>query len=176
MVHFGSRRTVKKLLAIGEFSNADKVLDLGGGVGRIAKKLAPYVSAITVADVAEGMIRQCKKNNSITCVLLADDVLPFSDEYFDKVIMIHSFHHFARQKESILQVKRVLKMGGLAILDEINTKAPYGKITEISENITGIKHNFLAPSELEFMWNKQGFTTKLYNKNRGSYYLVAKRT
>jgi len=174
-IHLGANRTVKKLLRVGGFKKTDTVLDLGGGSGRIARRMVSYVGKITVADVAEGMIKQCDKYGDVTCVLLTQDRLPFRDTSFDKVIMIDAFHHFANQEGMVIEVERILKKDGTAILQEINTQGLYGKFVNIIENTSGISHNFYTPNELSTIWNSNGFESKIYFSNSGSYYLVARK-
>jgi len=174
-IHWGANRTVKRLLEVGDFNKADNVLDLGGGAGRIAKRMAPHVNQATVADVAEGMIAQCSKHEDLKCVLLTQDVLPFEDTSFDKVIMVDAFHHFANQEKAVTEVRRVLKEGGVVILQEMNTQTLYGRFANIVENVAGITHKFHTPDGLSRIWNSKGFESKVYFSDKGSYYLVARK-
>ena len=101
--------------------------------------------------------------------------MPFQDASFDKVIMVDAFHHFVNQERAVMEVQRVLKEGGVAILQEINTQKLYGKLANIVENVAGITHKFHTPDELSKIWNSNGFESKTHFSNRGSYYLVARK-
>lgn len=173
-IHLGANRTIVRLLKVGDFTKTDSVLDLGGGTGRIARRLAPYVRYVTVADAAEGMVNQCGKHKNIKCVLINQDTLPFQSASFDKVIMIDAFHHFANQEKSVTEVRRVLKEGGVVILEEINIKSLYGQFVNIVENIAGFSHKFRTPDELSRIWDLNGFKSDVHFRNKGSYYLVAR--
>ena len=44
--------------------------------------------------------------------------IPFPEEYFDKIIVSFSFHHFPNQDRSLEEMKRVLKLNGMLVIVE----------------------------------------------------------
>ena len=175
-IHPGAKRSFYKLVEKIYFKKSDIILDLGGGVGRIAKFFANRVKKIVVADYSKGMIEQCKIRSDLYCILSQAEKLSFKNAYFDKIIIVESFHHFQNQEKVIQEAKRVLKPTGRIVLEEINPRKFPGWIIIVLEKIIGFKSNFLSPQELSLLWQKYGFKTLLENKDKSTYYLIVERS
>jgi ubiquinone/menaquinone biosynthesis C-methylase UbiE len=171
-VHLSDEKTFETLRRLSDFKEADKVLDLGGGTGRVAKFFAGKVSEITVVDPSTGMIKECKKQGGVNCVFSPAEEIPFAEAYFDKVIIIDAFHHFQNQEKSLLEIRRVLKENGRLIIEEVN----FGKIgnwlLERLEALVGAKSRIFMPEQLIKMFLKNNFQMVLLEKIKGGYYLV----
>jgi len=99
------------------------VLDLGCGVGRIAKHLAPFVRELHGVDVSENMVRYAKENcrelgNVYIKVNNGKDLNLYSDGTFDFVYSFLVFQHLEKEDALtyITEVYRVLKNGGRTLL------------------------------------------------------------
>jgi ubiquinone/menaquinone biosynthesis C-methylase UbiE len=99
------------------------VLDLGCGVGRVAKYLAPFVRELHGVDVSENMVRYAKENcrelgNVHIKVNNGKDLSLYSDGTFDFVYSFLVFQHLEKEDALtyITEVYRVLKNGGRALL------------------------------------------------------------
>lgn len=174
-IHPGAKKSFYSFIEKAPFRESDIVLDLGGGVGRIAKFFINRVKKIVVADYSKGMIEQCRTRLDLYCTLSQAEKLPFKDAHFDKIIIVESFHHFQNQEKVIREAKRVLKPTGKIILEEINPGKFPGWIIVILEKITGFKSNFLPPKELNSLWQKYGFKTAIENQDKSTYYLIAEK-
>jgi len=100
-IHFGAKKTFKKIESITDFQSSDNVLDLGGGTGRISRFLANRVEKIVVVDSSQKMIEGCKKHAGLLCVFAQAEGLPFPKQSFNKIIVIDAFHHFQNQKQVV---------------------------------------------------------------------------
>ena len=88
-LHFGAQKTFDKIKSIAIFESSDKVVDLGGGTGRIANLLADEVQKITVVDTSEGMLKQCRQRHpKLSCIQAKAQNLPFADDSVNKVIIV----------------------------------------------------------------------------------------
>jgi SAM-dependent methyltransferase len=104
------------------------VLDIGCGIGRIERALAPHVGAITAIDLSPGMIDEARRR----CIDLANvsfgtcngrDLAGFADRSFDLMLAVDSFPYMfaadpAITARHVQDAARVLLPGGaLAILN-----------------------------------------------------------
>ncbi len=108
----------------------DYCLDLGCGPGGFLTLIAPLCASITGVDVVPSFVNECdeiiKKRGIVnaTTVLLQEDLLPFADGHFDRVIMVDTIHHLERREQTMDEVARVLKRDGLLLIFEPNKLNP----------------------------------------------------
>ncbi|OGI36049.1 MAG: hypothetical protein A2283_09880 [Lentisphaerae bacterium RIFOXYA12_FULL_48_11] len=154
---------------------ADKILDLGGGSGRIASFFINKAREITVVDSSRGMIKQCEKRKGINCILADAENLPFRDGYFDKIIIVDALHHFHNQESVIREVARVLKKEGKLVIEEFNPEKIIGRLIEFFEEILNMHSIFYSPRRLSDFLSRCGFGIKLVNDRKSTYYIVAEK-
>jgi demethylmenaquinone methyltransferase/2-methoxy-6-polyprenyl-1,4-benzoquinol methylase len=168
--------TFKTLFELGDLKITDRVLDLGGGTGRVAKSFLSKVKEIAVLDGSKGMILQCQKKGGINCVFGKADNIPFEDGHFDKIIIIDAFHHFQNKEKAVQEIKRVLKGNGKAIIEEVNFNRFGNWLVEKLETIFGAKSKIYSPELTAEFFSKNGFKIKILDKNKNSYYLIAEKS
>lgn len=111
-------------------SSGDRCLDLGCGPGGFLTLMAPLCRSITGADIVPSFVNECCevigdcRLENATAVLLKEGGLPFEDEQFDRVIMVDTIHHLEHQEQTMGEVVRVLKRGGLLLIFEPNRLNP----------------------------------------------------
>jgi len=105
----------------------DAVLDIGVGVGRLSRALAPQVDRVTGIDVSREMIERAAKNlNGLDVELIVGDgtsLQPIADASFDVVISLVVFQHIPDPDVTlgyIREIGRVLKPGGWAAFQVSN--------------------------------------------------------
>jgi SAM-dependent methyltransferase len=102
------------------------VLDIGCGIGRIERALAPQVGKITAIDVSLGMIEEARRRcRDLANVAFAHcggrDLAAYRDRFFDLILAVDSFPYlFAADPEIVAQHLRdcawVLRPGGAAAI------------------------------------------------------------
>src|SRR3989344_1166251 len=94
LIHPGAKKSFLKIKELGDFQKEDRILDLGGGVARVAKFFINQAKEIIVVDSSLAMIKKCQSRKGLSCILARAEELPFADNYFDKIIIVEAFHHF----------------------------------------------------------------------------------
>ena len=96
-------------------------LDIGCGTGELARKLKNYCSKVIGIDISPGMIKEAKNRNRETDIeFITTDVeeyLSITNNTFDVVISIATFHHLAMERIFNLIKTKLNKDGVLLILD-----------------------------------------------------------
>jgi SAM-dependent methyltransferase len=100
---------------------SDDVLDIGVGVGRLSRALAPRVGTLTGIDVSREMISRAAQNLAAFDVRLVvgDGVslAPLDDASFDVVVSLVVFQHIPDPQVTlgyVREIGRVLRPGGWA--------------------------------------------------------------
>jgi SAM-dependent methyltransferase len=103
-----------------------EVLDIGCGIGRIERALAPCVGAITAIDVSPGMIdearRRCRGLPNVRFEQCnGRDLAAFADRSFDLVLAIDSFPYLfaadpAIAAQHVRDAARLLAPGGALVI------------------------------------------------------------
>ena len=101
-----------------------KILDAGGGTGRIALPLAKMGYQVTLCDLSTGMLEVAKEklqNEGVQDKVKIEEAdiasLPFPDMNFDLVICLHGPLSIADSLKAAGELSRVLKRGGKIIVD-----------------------------------------------------------
>lgn len=99
------------------FLGIGKCLDLGCGIGQYSKELMDYGYEVTSGDISNIALEKVKEFNDNIIKLDMKEELPFSDCSFDLVFANLSIQFFsdADTKRLMLEIKRILKDGGLFI-------------------------------------------------------------
>lgn len=155
------------------FDDNDVVLDLAGGTGRIAVRLVDRVKNVVVVDVSEKMLEECKNKVGVKCHFGYAEKIPFSDKYFDKIIIVDALHHFQDLDSTLLELQRVLKNNGQIIVEEVVPESIFGKFLILAEKMLRMNSHFYSKNELKNIFDKY-FETKIVKTNKASYLLVAK--
>jgi len=88
-------------------------LDVGCGTGISTRQLKAYSFEVIGSDKDEAMIKVAINNSSeIKYVVASTDRLPFGSKNFDVGTAFTAFHWF-NDEESLSEIKRVLKSGGV---------------------------------------------------------------
>jgi len=157
----------REALALSEFVEKDAVaLDLGCGVGRVAKYLAPFVWELHGIDVSEQMVQYAKNN----CQKLSNvhfkvnngmDLRLYPDNTFDFVYSLLMLQHLKKEDalNYIVEVYRVLKKDGRALLQFPNRSSPIYWICHLYNLIdrSPAKLRFYTQKEAESTLKKAGF-------------------
>jgi len=125
--------TADKLIKGLGINKTHKVLEIGCGVGRIGRELAPQCKEWFGVDISSTIIKITRKrtahiDNVHLAVLDKSFKIPFPDDTFDRVYCHVVLMHI--QNEDMYtyfqEIKRVLKPGGIAFYDAFNLNTEDG--------------------------------------------------
>ncbi len=124
---FGARQ----LLEMGGLDRGSRVLEIGCGMARIGREMAPHVGEWHGADISKNMLALAAERTAglanVFLHELADVSLAgFADESFDFVYSTIVFMHLDKEDlfQYLLEARRVLRPGRLAYFDTWNLLHP----------------------------------------------------
>jgi demethylmenaquinone methyltransferase/2-methoxy-6-polyprenyl-1,4-benzoquinol methylase len=123
------------------------LLDAGGGTGRVASALRPYVRNALVADYSAGMLAQARAKGLAAAHTPAEH-LPFANETFERIIMVDALHHVNNQADSIGELWRTLKRGGRLVIEEPDVRTWQVVIVAVVEKLVLMRSHFLTPPQI----------------------------
>ena len=145
------------------------LLDVGGGTGRVASAIGNLVDEIIIADISFGMLKEAPLSvtspfgddatplttstltplsASLRPVCGGSESLPFADNSFERVIMVDALHHVIDQAHTAREMFRVLKPGGLLVIEEPDIRTFGVKLIAIAEKLLLMRSHFLAPDQI----------------------------
>jgi SAM-dependent methyltransferase len=106
-----------------------RMLDVATGTGHTAFAFAPYVAEIIGIDLTPRMLAEAEKLAALAGVVnvrfveadiheLPFDDETFDDEQFDLITCRRAAHHFSDIAEALAEMARMLKPGGLLLIDD----------------------------------------------------------
>jgi len=155
----------RKICQLVNLQDGMKVLDVGCGTGSLLKELSQSGRELNLygIDLSPEMINGARvKLKDVEHVELyersAADLL-FQSNYFDYVVCMNSLHHHPNPKQSLAEMTRVLKPGGVMILMDGFVDSTVRKVLSQAANVLrneGKVHRFKR-EELQRIFRSLGY-------------------
>lgn len=120
-LYFGNRFSIEAAFSLLDASLT--VADLGCGTGAILEQLSPHVSRVIGVDNSDDMLAAARlRVQKLTNVSLKQgDItrLPLDDRSIDATLCVLSLSYVADPTTALLEMRRVLKPGGRAIIVDV---------------------------------------------------------
>lgn len=125
------RMAIRKLLP----KRMDKFADIGGGYGRLTGEYLKRAHKIYLFDYSKTELAQAKEIYGDKIETKAGDIykLPFHDNELDGLMMVRVTHHLKDLPRAIDELYRVLKPGGVAVIEVANKRT----LPKMARYITG---------------------------------------
>lgn len=120
----------------------ERIVDVGGGTGRVAREFDA-----TVLDAAVRMCRRAR-GKGLPAVRGSADALPFRDASVDAALVVDALHHFPDRERTLAEIERVLRPGGVVVIQEFDRATRRGRLLEIGEALFGFDSAFYTAAEL----------------------------
>jgi demethylmenaquinone methyltransferase/2-methoxy-6-polyprenyl-1,4-benzoquinol methylase len=144
----GEYDALAQLLSLADLPVSGRLLDVGGGTGRVTRSLAAHVDTAMIADVSMGMLHHAGRLQGLYPLGSASENLPFPDESFSRVIMIDALHHVVDQRGTAREMWRVLQPGGRIVIVEPDIRTFGAKLIALAEKLLLMRSHFLAPDQI----------------------------
>lgn len=138
------------LLELLELPCAGALLDVAGGTGRVTGALAPYLSHVVTADESRGMLVQAQVKGLQGLECLAE-TLPIPADAFERLLMVDALHHVSDQRAVLAEMWRILRPGGILLIEEPDILTWQVKILALVEKALLMRSHFLSPEQIAAM-------------------------
>jgi SAM-dependent methyltransferase len=132
----------------------DRLLDVGGGTGRVSETFGSHVQVV-VCDPAPRMLNEARGKGLAACAGVAEH-LPFADRSFKRMVAVDAFHHFDNQRVAAAELLRVLHPGGRLVVEEPDIRRAVVKLAALLERLLLLRSRFLSLSDLMCMFTTDG--------------------
>lgn len=155
----------------------DTFVDIAGGYGRLADEYLSRTKSATLFDYSKTELAQAREMHGNKIKTQPGDIydLPFKDNSFDALMMIRATHHFKEMQKVSDELYRILKPGGIAVIEVANKKTlpkmvrywtKKSEINPFSRDVAHLKdlnsdgfYNY-HPKYIEEVFQKSGFKIK----------------
>lgn len=144
-----------QIVELAELKENHRILDVGGGTGRVSALFSKTSSFPIVADSALKMLRKAQEKG-LNCVNSHSEKLPYPNGAFDRVILVDALHHVENQQKTLDEMFRVLKRDGKMIIEEPDIRNLVVKLIALGEKILLMRSHFLKPGEIISMCQFNG--------------------
>jgi ubiquinone/menaquinone biosynthesis C-methylase UbiE len=154
---------------------AGRLLDAGGGTGRVTFPLQPLFREVVVLDLSRAMLKQSRRKHGLEPIQADAGQLPFPGDTFDRILTVDSLHHFAGQQVVICELMRVLKPGGLLIIEEFNISCLPVKLLALVEKVLLMGSHFSTHRRITEMLSACGAASITCTQNHFSLWVVGEK-
>jgi ubiquinone/menaquinone biosynthesis C-methylase UbiE len=165
---------VDDLIQVAGLPTTGVLLDAAGGTARVSNALRRQVDKVVVVDLSSNMLRQARKKGMSETVCSCTEQLPFSEGYFDRIIMVDALHHVYDQKLTAIDLWRVLKTGGRLVIEEPDIGDLRVKIVAFMERLALMRSRFLPPEEIADLFNFPEAKVSLKRQDYNAWIVVRK--
>jgi ubiquinone/menaquinone biosynthesis C-methylase UbiE len=150
-----------------------RVLDAGGGTGRVASAIRGHAKEVIIADPSVGMLRQADRTQlELACA--NSESLPFSNGSFERVIMVDALHHVIDQRHTAREMYRVLKPGGRIVIEEPDIRTFGVKMIAVAEKLLLMRSHFLSPKEIGNLFLYDSARTSIHAAEGNAWVVIEK--
>ncbi|MBT3338854.1 MAG: class I SAM-dependent methyltransferase [Anaerolineae bacterium] len=152
-----------------------RLLDAGGGTGRVSGSLQEHVGSVVLSDISMGMLKQAAEKDNLRPTCALTEAMPFADDYFDCVLMVDALHHVNDQVQTARELWRIIKPGGRIVIQEPDIRRFSVKLIAIAEKLALMRSHFLAPQKIANLFPFDGVEVDVHTEDFSAWVVVKKK-
>ncbi len=151
-----------------------RLLDAGGGTGRVSGYLQEHVGSVVLSDISMGMLKEAgtKDNLQPTCALT--EIMPFAPDFFDCVLMVDALHHVSDQAQTARELWRIVKPGGRIVIQEPDIHRFAVKLIAVAEKLALMRSHFLNIQEIAELFPFDNADIEMHTEEFNAWVVVKK--
>lgn len=149
-----------------------RLLDAGGGTGRIARRLAGQAGRIVVVDASRRMLAAAIPGRGLASAAGAAEQLPFPAGAFERVVMVDAYHHVSDQAATLRELWRVLGDGGRLVIEEPDIDTWSVRLIALGERLLLMRSRFERAETIASRLAALGASPRLH-RERNNAWIVA---
>jgi demethylmenaquinone methyltransferase/2-methoxy-6-polyprenyl-1,4-benzoquinol methylase len=138
-----------------------RMLEAGGGTGRVSSRLIPLVGTLVVNDLSAPMLKEAQRKGPLHPVQSYVERLPFPDGGFDRVFAVDALHHFDDHEAAVRELLRVLRPEGRLVIEEPDIRRFPVKLVALLEKLFLMNSHFLSGEEILKLVASHGFDAQI---------------
>ncbi|MGB7873758.1 MAG: class I SAM-dependent methyltransferase [Anaerolineales bacterium] len=150
-----------------------RVLDAGGGTGRVASAIRRHAGEVVIADPSLGMLRQADQTQ-LRLACSNSESLPFPNNFFERVVMVDALHHVIDHAKTAREMYRVLKPGGRIVIEEPDIHSFYVKLIAVAEKLLLMRSHFLSPQKIADLFLFDSAKVDIYAADNNAWVVIEK--
>ena len=175
MGRHATEAVTKQILSIAALADGGRVLDVGGGTGRIAAGLRVNGTRVVVLDSSRDMLAQARRKGGMALVQASALRIPFPDGAFDLAMCVDAFHHLPQPHAVAAEVARVLRPGGILFIQDYDVARLPVRLLAFGERVMRSRGRFFRPDDLKALLASAGLTLVSETRDGLAYTVVAEK-
>jgi ubiquinone/menaquinone biosynthesis C-methylase UbiE len=168
-----TRPVADPLLAWIQPDRSSRLLDVGGGTGRVAGQFVEHVGHVCILDPSPQMLREGQRKG--ICVTRGEsEGLPFASSTFDRIIVVDVFHHLRDQSAVAQELVRVLAPGGRLVVEEPDVTHWGVRLVALAEKLLLMRSHFCTPEVIQSMFARNGAHARVERQGNTAWVIVEK--
>lgn len=154
-----------------------RLLDAGGGTGRVAEQLVDKAGLVVIADSSLKMLAQAHSKASLCCTVgCQTERLPFSFASFECVVVVDAFHHLEDQMQSLREFWRVIEPGGRLVIEEPDIRHFGVKLVALAEKLALFRSRFISGERIAEHLQTLGAQVSIHRRDYNVWVVAQKPT
>lgn len=165
--------SLETMIEQAELPTPGRILDAGGGTGRVANAIREYAGEVVIADPSLGMLREADRTQ-LRLACSNSEALPFPSETFERVIMVDALHHVINHGATAREMYRVLKPGGRIVIEEPDIRTFFVKMIAVAEKLLFMRSHFLSPKKIVDLFSFDSATSSVHAAENNAWVVIEK--